>query len=207
MKKLRTHYLFEDMRYVPKDTIDGIFPEGFLVGGKTDPSIITFLKNYYDSHMPIDVTAWLQVNKPSDTLYYANELVPQIRFVRDTICSIFSHSFEDDSPNPTMVIRTHTSKSVRFPVYSIYIEKYHLELILRCNLYNWIISISSEHPLTFDNLKLFNKGLPVEPAYCEGFPRDKIYGTYYDDQSKFTIKLDSNYELYTYFYLPNHYLK
>ena len=194
-------------KYVPKSTIDDIYPEGFEIGDITDPSIITFLSNYYDSHMPVDVTAWFRVNKPSDTLIYANELAPQVKFVRDTICSIFSDLYEEDEPNPPMVIGTHKSKSVRLPVYRIYLKKYNIEIILRCNFYNWIISINSSQPLIFDNLRLFNKGLRIGHQYCEGFPKDKIYGSYYNDQSKFTFKLNSKYEVFTYFYLLSHYLR
>lgn len=208
MKKLISYSLFDDMqKYVPKDTITDIYPEGFEVGDRTDSTIVTFLRNYYDSHMPVDVTAWFRVNKPSDTLIYANELAPQVIFVRDTLCSIFSDLLEEDEHNPTMVIGSHKSKSVRLPVYRIYLKKYNIEIILRCNFYNWIISINSSRPLKFDNLRLFNKDLRVGPQYCEGFPKDKIYGSYSDDQSKFTFELDSKYEVFTYFYLLNHYLR
>lgn len=207
MKENISYSLFEDMqKYIPKSTIKDVFPEGLNIGDTTDPAIIMFLNNYYASHLPVDVTAWFRVNKPSETLIYAKGLGTQVCFVRDTLYSIF-YSYEEAEHNPVMVISTHTSKSVKLPVYRIHLKEYNIEIILRYNFYNWIISINSEKPLDFDHMGLFDQTRVITHHYCEGFPKDKVYGCYQDNQSKFTIDIESQYDVYTFFYLLNNYLK
>ncbi len=29
----------------------------------TDPSVTAFARNYYDKHLPVDLTAWVRVNR------------------------------------------------------------------------------------------------------------------------------------------------
>ncbi|MBQ8043544.1 MAG: hypothetical protein IJ272_05275 [Clostridia bacterium] len=202
------HYdLFDDIKkYVPKSEIKEVFPEGIKETAFTDPAVITFLRYYYDSHLPVDVTAWVRVNKPSETLLYAKGFGTQVCFVRDTLYSIF-YSYEEAEHNPVMVISTHISKSVRLPVYRIHLKEYNIEIILRYNFHNWIISIDSERPLDFDHMGLFDQTEVITHQYCEGFPKNKVYGCYQDDPTRFTIDITSQYDVYTFFYLLNNYLK
>lgn len=202
------HYaIFEDIqKYVPKSEIKVAFPEGIKETAFTESEVILFLRKFYDSHLPVDLTAWVRVNQPSDTLIYAEGFRPQVCFVRDTLYSIF-YSYEEEKNNPVTVISTHTSKSVKLPVYRIYLKEHNIEIILRYNFYNWIISIDSERPLDFDHMGLFNQTKVITHQYCEGFPKDKVYGCYQDSHSKFTIDISSNYDVYTWFYILNRYLQ
>ena len=174
---------------------------------QTDPSVITFLREYYDKHLPVDATAWMRVNKPKDSLIYGKELRPQVCFVRDVLGSLLFKTYEEWEQNPTMVISTHTSKSVKLPVYQIYLEKYQIRITLRCNFYNWIISINSQIPLDFDCMELFNPNEIIPWCNQEGFPYSEVYGCYSNNTSKFTIDISSDYKVYTFFYLLNNYLK
>lgn len=71
--------------------------------------------------------------------------------------------------------------------------------MLRYNFYNWIISIKSDKPLDFDYMGLFNPSEVIPEVYCEGIPKDKIYGSYEENHSQFTIDIVSKYDLYTLF--------
>lgn len=203
MKK-RVHYSeLEDMQKY----IDGFNPDDYeSCTGRTDPSVIAFVRDYYDEHLPVDVTAWIRVNEPDEKLIYAKGLGEQVCFVRDTLCEMLRSTYEEWRDNPPMVISTHYSKSVKLPVFQINLEKYGIEMILRYNFYDWKISVKSDKPLDFDCIGLFNPTAEISYHYCEGFPKDKVYGSYEQNHSQFTIEIGSRYNLYTFIFLLKKYL-
>lgn len=203
MKK-RVHYsLMEDM----KKYIKGFKPKDYQKDGDyTDPEVIEYVRKYYAMNLPVDVTAWMKVNKPDSNLLYGYGLGMQLCFVRDVINPLLRPSYKEQEKNLPLVISTHRSKSVVLPVYQIKLEKYGIEIILRNNFYDWKVSIKSVKPLNYDFMGLFDPKEEVNDACCEGFPKEKIYGSFEKNPSQFTIALDSNYELYTFFYLLKHYL-
>lgn len=203
MKK-RVHYV--DLMYMQK-YIKGFNPEDYQsCSDTTDPSVIAYARNYYETHLPVDVTAWMRVNKPKETLIYANGLQEQVCFVRDTLNSLFRSTYTECDNHPPLVISTHYSKSVKLPVFQIDLEKYGIEIILRCNFYDWKVSVKSDKPLDFDYMGLFNPAKEISYLCCEGFPRDKVYGSYSQNHSQFTIEIVSRYDLYTFFFLLRNYL-
>lgn len=203
MKK-QVHYAdLEDM----KKYINGFNPDDYeRCCDKTDPSVIEFARKYYDTHLPVDVTAWVRVNEPDENLIYKKGLGDQVCFVRDTLHSLLMSTYDEWLNNPPMVISTHHSKSVKLPVYQINLKKYGIEMILRYNFYDWKVSIKSERPLNFDHMGLFDPTKCISHLCCEGFPRDKVYGSYLQSHTQFTIELSSHYDLYTYIFLLKNYL-
>ena len=203
MKK-RVHYAeLEDMQKY----IEGFNPDDYeSCGERTDPSVIAYARDYYDKHLPVDVTAWIQVNEPDENLIYAKGLGDQVRFVRDRLCQLLRSTYEELRDNPPLVISTHYSKSVKLPVFQINLEKYGIEMVLRYNFYDWKISVKSDKPLDFDYMGLFNPTEEISYLYCEGFPRDKVYGSYEQSHSQFTIEIGSHYDLYTFIFLLKNYL-
>lgn len=203
MKK-QVHYAdLEDMQKY----IEGFNPNDYeSCGGHTDPSVTEYVRNYYDEHLPVDVTAWLRVNEPNKNLIYAKSLRNQVCFVRDLLCQLLSSTYEEWCDNPPLVISTHYSKSVKLPVFQINLEKYGIEMVLRCNFYDWKISVKSDRPLDFDYMGLFNPTEEISYLYCEGFPKEKVYGCYEQNHSMFTIEFCSDYNLYTFIFLLKNYL-
>ena len=203
MKK-RVHYAeLEDMQKY----IEGFNPDDYEISYEnTDPSVVEFVRNYYDKHLPVDVTAWMRVNEPDKNLIYAKGFGNQVCFVRDTICQLLRSTYEEWSDNPPLVISTHYSKSVKLPVFQINLEKYGIEMVLRYNFYDWKISVKSDKPLDFDYMGLFNPTEEITSVYCEGFPKDKVYGSYEQSHSQFTIEIGSDYDLYTFIFLLKNYL-
>jgi len=202
MKKRVNYTEMEDMQKY----IEGFNPDDYEYGGETDPSVIAFARDYYDKHLPVDVTAWIRVNEPDEKLIYGKGLGKQVCFVRDEICKILSSNYDEWKNNPPMVISTHYSKSVKLPVFRIYLEKYGIEIILRDNFYDWKISVKSDKPLDFDYMGLFNPTKKILDIYCEGFPQDKVYGSYEENHKEFTIEIASDYDLYTFIFLLKNYL-
>ena len=203
MKK-RVHYAeLEDMQKY----IEGFNSDDYESCGKrTDPSVIAYARDYYDKHLPVDVTAWIRVNEPDENLIYAKGLGDQVCFVRDRLCQLLRSTYEEWRDNPPLVISTHYSKSVKLPVFQINLEKYGIEMVLRYNFYDWKISVKSDKPLNFDYMGLFNPTEEISYLYCEGFPRDKVYGSYEQSHSQFTIEIGSHYDLYTFIFLLKNYL-
>ena len=203
MKK-RVHYSeLEDM----KKYIKGFNPDDYEgYWGSTDPSVTAFVRDYYDGHLPIDVTAWVSVNEPDEKLIYAEGLGEQVRFVRDILCELLMPSYEEWRRNPPLVISTHYSKSVKLPVFQINLEKYGIEMILRYNFYDWKISVKSDKSLDFDYMGLFDPTKEVSYLCCEGFPKHKVYSSYEQSHSQFTIEIKSHYKLYTFVFLLSNYL-
>jgi len=202
--KRRVHYAeLEDMQKY----IDEFNPDDYeSYCGSTDSSVVEFVRDYYDKHLPVDVTAWIRVNKPDENLIYAKGLGDQVCFVRDTLCSLLMSTYEEWRDNPPLVISTHYSKSVKLPVFQINLEKYGIEMVLRHNFYDWKISIKSDKPLNFDYMGLFNPTKRISSVYCEGFPNDKVYGSYEQSHLQFTIEIRSRYDLYTFIFLLKNYL-
>ena len=203
MKK-RVHYAeLEDMQKY----IEGFNPDDYeSCGEHTDPSVIAYARDYYDKHLPVDVTAWIRVNEPDKNLIYAKGLGDQVCFVRDTLCQLLRPTYEEWRDNPPLVISTHYSKSVKLPVFQINLEEYGIEMVLRYNFYDWKISVKSDKSLDFDYMGLFNPTEEISYLYCEGFPRDKVYGSYEQSHSQFTIEIGSHYNLYTFIFLLKNYL-
>lgn len=203
MKK-QVHYAeLEDMqKYIEGfnlDEYDGSWEH-------TDPSVTEYARNYYDTHLPVDVTAWIRVNEPNENLIYAKGLGEQVRFVRDRLCQLLSSTYEEWCDNPPQVISIHYSKSVKLPVFQINLEKYGIEMVFRYNFYDWKISVKSDRPLDFDYMGLFNPTEEISYLCCDGFPRNKVYGSYEQSHSQFTIEIASHYNLYTFIFLLKNYL-
>ena len=203
--KRKVHYaILKDMKKYVKD----FNPDDYEKDpGYTDAAVLLYLQDYYDKNLPVDVTAWIRVNEPRETLIYRKAQGEQVCFVRDVISDrlVFADLGWDEHDEP-MVISHHYSKSVKLPVFQITREDLGIEFVLRCNIYDWKISVKSEKPLDFDFMGLFDSKKVVNRYCCEGFPEDKIYGSYEQDHSQFTIEIGSEYNVYAFFFLLRNYL-
>lgn len=203
--KPKVHYaILEDMQKYVKGFKKANYESS---GSKTDEDVIHYLRDYYDNHLPVDVTAWARVNNPIEQLIYGKYLGPQICFVRDKLCMVLNPDYKYWDKNPPLVISHHYSKSVKLPVYQINIEEYGVELILRNNFYDWKISINSSSPLNFNFMGIFDTIKEIPHIFCEGFPKDKVYENYDKNHSQFTLEIRSDYDLYTFFFLLKKYLE
>jgi hypothetical protein len=204
MKKQVHFSILKDMqKYIPD-----VNPEEYetCFSCATDESIINEVREYYDKHLPVDLTAWIRVNEPDKNLIFRDKLREQICFVRDELYPLLVADYSEMRDNPVMVISTHISKSVILPVYQFNLKKYGIEIVLRNNFFNWIISVNSEKPVKCNFMGLFDLGKEIPYYYCEGFPREKVYGSYKKDHRKFTFEVISFHDVYVFCYLLRNYL-
>lgn len=197
---------FADLKYMQK-YIEGFNPddyEGYF--GNTDPSVIEYVRNYYDKHLPVDVTAWIRVNNVPDNSAYNEVLKSQVRFVRDRLCELLMSTYEEWKDNEPLVISTHSFRGVRLPVFQITLEKYGVEMVLRNTFCYWKVSVKSKKPLDLDFMGLFNPSENISYFSCDGFPKNKVYGCYDQNHSQFTIELHYDYDLYVFAFLLKNYL-
>lgn len=153
-------------------------------------------RNHSWSHLH----AWFMENKPDDSMVYKEAACRQIMFVRDEVPSLFTKFML----KKIEVISTHTSKSIKLPVYHVVLEN-GIELIMRGNFHDWKITVSSPFEIPLPQELLSNQSRTTEKinsCYCEGFEKEWILDSYLNNKREFTIEIGSSlYELYTFFFL------
>ncbi len=140
-----------------------------------------------------------ETNHPKETMIYKNALWAQVTYVRDRLpCALFT-TYEEYKNNQWEVINTHSSKSIKFPVYQMHLPQQEITLTLRGNLYDYCLSIQSKRSLAgaFDD-KLFNH--EEVGGYFEGFPNGLVFPPYAKNQNNFSLMVAEEYNLYVLFY-------
>jgi hypothetical protein len=143
---------------------------------------------------------WFNQNKPDDNLLWKDGLARQVIFVRDTLSFLLFSSYEEYEQNRWQVVSTHTSKSVKLPVYHLRMPS-GLCFTMRDNFYDWKVSVELPTPLEIDPSLLFDPDETISPVYFEGFPRNRIYGSYNDDPTRFSVEIRNDYEVYCFMLL------
>jgi hypothetical protein len=135
---------------------------------------------------PIPLQAWANANQPGDQMRFKDGFWGQVTFVRDHLVSLVgSGLYWRDAERIATVVSTHTSKSIRLPVYRLARADLAIAIYLRNNFYDWKLSVVSETPIgaSFDGL--FHTTPPIGPdytgdelasVYFEGFPREIVFG-------------------------------
>lgn len=195
MKK-QVHFLeMEDM----KKYIEGFNPDDYEITiHQTDPSVTEYARDYYDNHLPVDVTAWIRVHQPDKYVFNSQYRAKQVFFVRDKLACLLRPDHKEWRDNPPMVISTYIVKLVRLPVFQINLKRYGAEIVLRYNFRDWKVSVKSDKPLDFDHMELFDPTKEISGVHCEGFPKDKVYGCYEKNHCRFTVEIESHYDLYAF---------
>lgn len=206
------YYILDDMeKYFPNFNRDEY-------EDKTYEELCDICRPHYKT-IPVDVMAWIRVNNPDEKLLYKGSLSRQIRLVRDSIYApIFfnkehpelvgidnDQSYKIYNNFQPMVISTHISKSVLLPVMELDLKSVGVKIVLRDNMYNWNVSVESEKDIDCDFKDVFSD-YDYHYCYCEGFPKDRIYGMYQNNHKKFTICINDDYRLFTFMWLLADYL-
>jgi len=144
----------------------------------------------------IELENWVKGHEPGDELGWKSAFWNQILFVRDQLPKLFFTTYEDYKKNPTMVVGTHTSKSIVLPVYSIKIPG--LEVRMRDNFYDWNVSIRADWPVLDNFHGLIKKGKSPYRGNFEGFMDDWIFGSYNRNPREFSVELENSYEVYAF---------
>ena len=187
---------------------------------KSEEELIGICRKYYREHLPVDVTAWIRVNQPDKKLLFKDGCGKQVCFIRDTICrNLFLYEEYPEAKGgkwddeiykkikafQPKVISTHCSKSVILPVMEIDLKSVDVKLVLRYNFYDWNVTIESEKDIDCDFKGTFTDE-DYRYCFCQGFPKERIYGMYKENHKKFTCCITSDYELFTFMWLLREYL-
>lgn len=163
--------------------------------------------------MKENLRIWLDKNPLDANLIFGKQRGDQCIFVMNDLMNNlflniasdydFEHkSFEENAKIQEefvpSVVGEHYSKSVILPVMEMDLSKIGLKIVLRCNFYNWCISVESENEIDCDFM-----GLITDESGCfEGFPRDRIYEGYSKTNNKnFSLTLRGRYDVYTFMYI------
>lgn len=198
MKKVN-YKVWEDMkRYIPDLDENDYF---ITTSGKTATAVIKKVREYYNTHLPVDATAWNRVNEP---MLLPDKIVLQAQV--DFVCKTLGNLFDSQEIQP-MVVATHISDGILFPVYQIKEDKIGLEITISSNTKSWIISVKSEQEIDFDYMELFNPDEKIELKDYLGIPKSSIYGNYSENKKTFSVKFKSIHRVYMFIYLMIYHLK
>lgn len=147
---------------------------------------------------PRPLHAWFMdwLDATPDSLYFKKAAEGQIMFIRDTLGRAMVGARKEWEA-AVSVIGEHHSKSVRLPVYKVTLPG--LDLVLRNNFYDWKVSVVSEDLIhNVEGWGLFDETQAISACYCEGFPREWVFGPYAESKRRFTVEILTQYDLYAF---------
>ena len=201
MKKTVNKFVFEDM----KRNVEGFNPDDYDVTDYqiNDPEVIDFLREYYDSHLPVDADAWVRINDDKEKLSYGVSTGEQASLI-SSICWMLTSSYVNKIT--LMVIAVYYPTFSKKPIYQFEIKEFGIKVTIKADGCDWIISIDSPKPLDYDFMELFDPSFKEYSFTKTDMPREYTFGSFEENKSKFTIQINSQYKVYTFFYLLKHYL-
>lgn len=148
---------------------------------------------------------WAVENEPGDQMIYKSSWWGHIKFVRDTILNMLYVKKNDDREYSEImeymgeqydIIGTHTSKSVKLPVYEFRYKG--ATIVMRYNFYDFQVTIDSSVKLDIpmDLLDSYSY------LCLEGFPQKYIDKPLYpESKTTFSCSISSSYKFYTFLFL------
>lgn len=155
---------------------------------------------------PEKLQIWANSHTPEDNLIWKRSYWNQIMFVRDRLPKAFTKNNMEyiQLVENITVISTHTSKSILLPVYHLTIPYIDLSIVIRNNFYDWKVTVTApSKPLLLGNMfgNLFDPTITIPYYNCEGFPKDKVAGSFATNHQHFTSELGDDYDLYIFCWL------
>lgn len=135
---------------------------------------------------------WQRNWEIDDKMLWKKSAEKQTCFVRDNLCRGLLHT-------PVFVVSTHTSKSIRLPVYRFRMHNGIL-VTARENFYGWVVSIKSPFPVNLPDDLVHGDGAnnneDISSCYCEGFKEDWVYPYGIENVRLSTFRVEGDYRLY-----------
>ena len=159
------------------------------------------------NEMNIPLQEWITSNVPDEKMLWKKAWSSQVCFVRDEIPKFLCmgeytfNEYQTIRENIT-VISTHTSKSIKLPVYCI--KANGDTFILRNNFYDWKVSVDTHniHKIDFKKLGvIYNTANQIESHICEGFKQEWIFKSYDEDKWQYTVEINNDFKLKLFFWL------
>lgn len=159
-----------------------------------EPANISKLPDWQQEKYDAHLQAWFNDNQPSGEMIYKHGYNNQCMFIRDHFAILFFNILKKIE-----VISTHTSKSIKLPVYHIVMNG--VELIMRHNFHDWKVSVISNQALDFPIELFSNPDRQITYHYCEGFDKDWIFAPYVENKQQFTVEMHNSNLLYVFLFL------
>ena len=203
INKIKVNYaeLSQMLKYNPN------FPLEFIEETieESDPRFTVYARKFYNDNLPVDIITWLGMNDAGEATSWEKKQKEQIYFVKNTIMKIFFPTYNEWSEHTVLVLATHTIKSVLLPIYQLKLAKYGIEMVLRGDFTDWILSVNSEKELSLD--KTLSNQEELDFKKYKEIPKSKLYSSYSKNQKKFTVRIRNDYELFTFMFLLEKQLK
>ncbi len=149
---------------------------------------------------------WAGRHKPAESMSWKQGYWDQINFVLDLVPLLAKNDEERAAiSNGMCVISMHISKSLILPVFRVELPD-GTAFTMRYNFFNWKISVDSPRDVDADFMGLFDPEERIPDFYCEGFPRELVYGPYSMDKRQFTIELANRGQVYVFFWVFAHHV-
>ena len=152
----------------------------------------------------VPLTEWKSDNPVSETMGWKDAAYDQFSFFGVLPrCFMKREEWRDEKTARSSfpyVIGTHTSKSITLPVVE-YRTPSGIVFTIRENFYDYKISVKSPHPIRCDFDDLFDPTRVIHSVYFEGFPKDRVYGSYQQNPQQFSVELTSEGEVYVFMWL------
>ena len=144
---------------------------------------------------------WMRKDDIDDNLRWKEAAENQECFLRDKVCTdlLRTHAF---------VVSTHTSKSIKLPVY-FFMMRNGIKVVCRENFYGWMLSVKL--PKDRPHKDIIPKDLiecgydgDISDCYFEGFRKEWVFEGYKPNDKKqrnFSFGIYSDYEFYTVMYM------
>ena len=174
----------------------GISPEEIVKHYKmtvadTEPDVKEDIRELYAGLPKVELNAWKNVNSPNGD---RKKFDTQTKFVSKMIAPLLV-------VDEVFVVGTHEVGETILPVYQMSTKKFQITFSGDFSI--WEVAVSTEANLEgFKETGVFEKAEMV----FEGFPEEvKYIENIFENAKKFSIKLASDYELYTFMYnFANH---
>lgn len=137
---------------------------------------------------------WMRSWEIPETRIYRKAAENQACFVRDKLCQDLLHV-------PVFVVSTHTSKSIKLPVYRFRMQN-GIIVTMRENFYGWVVSLKSPFEINLPEDIVHGDGGgngDVTSCYCEGFKEDWVYPYATEKVRLTTFRVDDDYSLFALF--------
>lgn len=142
---------------------------------------------------------WISDQIVDDEMRWKGAFGAQMTFICDSLVPLMGAGLiYQEKKEIADVIATHRSKSIVLPVVEVTRRDLGLRFTMRQNFYNWKLSVLSDKPVRADFTGLFHTTPPIDKAYTgdplasvyfEGFPEDRIYRYYSEDNRRFSAEI------------------
>jgi len=155
----------------------------------------------------VPLQEWISQQTVDDDMLWKGSFGHQMSFIRDELQGLIGVGLEyDDQVKLGKVISTHRSKSIVLPVVQFHRRDLGLRFTLRNNFFDWKLSVEAPRPITTDFEGLFHTTPPLDPdytgnelssVYFEGFPKEFIFGYYWEDCQRWSASIRGDKCLWT----------